>query len=1367
MKNRFKFFIPIFIIVFTLTTLVIVFSSWILTTSVELDSEEVEILDDPTLDEYNLINLFTYDSTEKYPHINVAKELNFESKYSVTYYNRSSSGELTAADNIINAGRYVARYYNIESRIYSDFSFTIEQAIPTLTCSYDSSEKIMYTPTFEVEKSKFVCTGLGNDGILDGDLSHVKMFPTEGTTNIDGLQLELVYSYVPFNKNYTTATITITIPLLAVARIGSAYYSRIETALNKADSGNEINIVFYDEISCNPIIYENCSIKNGVTLHINFGATSTNSSTAVHSGSTAGTYTVTNEVKMFPGVCLTINSGGKLEIGGELSGGGADYKCGATTGNSSVLTMGEGSGILSSGIIDVYGFIKEENKDNDSYVNCLNGEIYLPFIIRDFRGGSITYGMKDDLSTQHCAPFNQMQFENIESLLTVNYIAKLYGYANLYAGDQQNQTTICFISNTSSSLIQLNNPTYSYLESKYDKDTECCYINIYGGAQTNAMTMTINLQIPVLGSVSGDVSTEDVYFSLTFRQNITLNVNKNKNQNTANYTINQRYKLMPGASLTVNEGAILTASSIVVYKESDYTIKGAVGSSPYPSGKGDAKFIVNGEATINSEFGGLVQSTNEGAYLFINGKNTNTVIEPSGSEGQSIFTTVSYNSTTVNALVNIYQENNVPLKSTATQGVYQSSSYTYEGKTYYYWNQYSLDEVNSFTIKYVTNSDETILSNKTVYSLKTTLTLDETMLPDSSSMMKTGYSFENWYLDPDFTTIADGSSTQSTIITVYGDWELQTYNISYKGGATIEGENVSLDISNLVDEFPTSYTINTDSTIFDLQSISIDGYTFVEWCYQSNNGLIPIDQFNVLYATDVIFVARFNKVEKPYQVKYVLVYNGETVGTPEILISDLDIQGLFDLKVNELEIIKQNVINKYNNSDNLNHLYFLGYLTTDCTGWYINRACSIALINASEQQIKDVVDISGNDYQVLTIYGKLENKITVTYQDSNTSYYYIPNSKITLTENPNDTTDGYYITVWENNNRTSYGIYNKIEATLGSENVHFLKIKYIKTTFELSNANVKLSTPSGIFIYNPSTNSFTNNINGVDCYIKQGITVKVDDVTYTKTDGQSFNISNTSVKAEGETFIVADNNSPYIVTASSRDPVCFSSDTIIKTNNGDKYIYELNKYDLILSYNHVKGEYEYSTIAALIYHGQNIYQIMKLTFEDGTTIEFIHNHGLFDLTLNKYVDFTIENYSNYINHYFIKYDEGNNIPIKLVDVEILMKETGSYTLVSQENLNCVGNNLLNITSVLYGIYNIFDYTETHQYDLEKMNSDIEKYGVYTYSDFSQLTSYKIFIDYGFKYFKVSIGKGYMSYETVLYYIDWLHECIKNGTAIIY
>ena len=65
----------------------------------------------------------------------------------------------------------------------------------------------------------------------------------------------------------------------------------------------------------------------------------------------------------------------------------------------------------------------------------------------------------------------------------------------------------------------------------------------------------------------------------------------------------------------------------------------------------------------------------------------------------------------------------------------------------------------------------------------------------------------------------------------------------------------------------------------------------------------------------------------------------------------------------------------------------------------------------------------------------------------------------------------------------------------------------------------------------------------------------------------------------------------------------------------------------------------------------------------------------------------------------------------------------------------------------------FEIGEDMKYDEEKMQADIEKYGLYTYEDFAEYCTYEQFIALGLANFKVSVAKGYITWEEIEYLLD--------------
>ena len=96
------------------------------------------------------------------------------------------------------------------------------------------------------------------------------------------------------------------------------------------------------------------------------------------------------------------------------------------------------------------------------------------------------------------------------------------------------------------------------------------------------------------------------------------------------------------------------------------------------------------------------------------------------------------------------------------------------------------------------------------------------------------------------------------------------------------------------------------------------------------------------------------------------------------------------------------------------------------------------------------------------------------------------------------------------------------------------------------------------------------------------------------------------------------------------------------------------------------------------------------------------------------------------------------------------------------HMNYFAEGILNVTAapeVVSGHVNYFELDENMKYDEEQMQADIEKYGVYTYEDFKDLLTEEQFNALPFKYLKVSVGKGLITWDGILAIIEYL---LSNG-----
>ncbi len=221
---------------------------------------------------------------------------------------------------------------------------------------------------------------------------------------------------------------------------------------------------------------------------------------------------------------------------------------------------------------------------------------------------------------------------------------------------------------------------------------------------------------------------------------------------------------------------------------------------------------------------------------------------------------------------------------------------------------------------------------------------------------------------------------------------------------------------------------------------------------------------------------------------------------------------------------------------------------------------------------------------------------------------------------------------------------------------------------------------------------------------------------------------------------------------------CVAQGTLITMADGtQKPIEQLKDTDLILAFDHMIGKYVNVNPIAVFNHGYELYPTVDLSFSDGSKLRIITGHVLFDLDLKKYVEITPNSFNDYIGHHFVKYSGKNKIDSTVLtsakSYEAYNEAWGTWGFSS---LACITNGILSLPNA-DGTYNYFEYDGNLKYDKEAMAADIEKFGIYTYEEWSELIPNYIYEAFNFKYFKVAIGKGLATYDTYLEHIDLFKE----------
>ncbi len=605
---------------------------------------------------------------------------------SIMYKEKGADNTTYTAVLPVNAGAYVAKFTVADTDNYNGLEktvdFVISQATPMLNAPVYDMTSIYYENNINVETLYTQAPSVA--GNIEGNITFAKAVLE--TTNVDASK---AYERVAFNvtftptdsRNYQVTTASAYINLYKVAFIGNTYYGSIENAAAKAVSGD--NIIVIPDNSGNVTIASDMLINSGVTLtlpHLSTAGEIEANTTGVATlnawnGADLSIYVsgftclnLTTKVVVKQNVVITNN--GTIVISGELSGGSAagvrpefannpEYKANGIAGNTArnyaKIVLQSGAKIISNGIINCTGYIDEESSNNGSEVVAKNGKVYMPFLLHDFRGGNYMYsaisyseGGWFNKTKIPIAPFNQFELRNIVPRFTIEYNATLIGYANLFAGKKNNFTEGVLVGNSASALIQFTSQN-SYMIAKYnivdrpaagsDKWADgICDIDFYGGATTNVLSLKVNFITDIT------VTTKDVFFPLSWRQNITVH--------NGNFTLNNKFKLMPGAKFTIDSDAVVNANMLTVYEEFDDLITkengNIIAATQYDYNRtlAPAEFIVKGTLNVTS-LGGKVIAGADGAVVKVTNTSCKSYEITSGQDVMLGDTKIGWNVTAV------------------------------------------------------------------------------------------------------------------------------------------------------------------------------------------------------------------------------------------------------------------------------------------------------------------------------------------------------------------------------------------------------------------------------------------------------------------------------------------------------------------------------------------------------------------------------------------------------------------------------------------------------------------------------------------------------------------------------------------------
>ena len=378
------------------------------------------------------------------------------------------------------------------------------------------------------------------------------------------------------------------------------------------------------------------------------------------------------------GTGINVANGGKLVVGGTLCGT-TPYACVPAGEHSNLRTEGTIT-VQSGGVLSACGYILGGGQVNAQS----GGAIYQPFSITDYGGGGYTTSTSSNSGVKTgesaIAPFVRYTMQNIQTRLHMDSGARMHGYCDLYTGastltSAQHNVTIPVVIGGASDTALLKLADGATLDAAYDAENTVnpynkvgkTTVEITGGASMGTLELAVSV-----GGFDKTVSTSGVVFPLPYNYEFQLN------GQGSTYTLGYSLGVLPGATLSVGEGAALSVPSgrLMIYDglndhgraTSDEVGKAAAAYNggkqsynAYPNAANlqsagvpaTGNLIMSGTLNIASgaRIGGVVQASGDGARLVMDAGATAECATQMGLVGKvSVLKTYYFAGATVRTL---------------------------------------------------------------------------------------------------------------------------------------------------------------------------------------------------------------------------------------------------------------------------------------------------------------------------------------------------------------------------------------------------------------------------------------------------------------------------------------------------------------------------------------------------------------------------------------------------------------------------------------------------------------------------------------------------------------------------------------------
>ena len=206
---------------------------------------------------------------------------------------------------------------------------------------------------------------------------------------------------------------------------------------------------------------------------------------------------------------------------------------------------------------------------------------------------------------------------------------------------------------------------------------------------------------------------------------------------------------------------------------------------------------------------------------------------------------------------------------------------------------------------------------------------------------------------------------------------------------------------------------------------------------------------------------------------------------------------------------------------------------------------------------------------------------------------------------------------------------------------------------------------------------------------------------------------------------------------------------------------ELEETDKIQAWDFERGCITSAPLAAFFRRHDKAdgFDVIRVEFEDGTSIGVIREHLFYDMAARKFVSVNAGSL-DYVGHEFASVNrEGEVRPLKVSRIYSGGKATESYAPQVEGHLNFIANGFITGNDGQLGLCNRYEFeADSLKYDAEKKDADLKKYGRLEYEELDGIISEEFYENNHVGEFSVAIGKGLMTLDELRGYLRMYAFC---------